>query len=91
MLGLESWIQNSGGGHTYKNIHLYIQGNGHMIFMTLSSDSTIVFSINWVGFWRLGDNSTIKEKLMFLDLNVDNEQRNRMEFTKGTSWNKCAL
>lgn len=43
MLGLESWIQNSGGGHTYKNIHLYIQGNGHMIFMTLSSDSTIVF------------------------------------------------
>lgn len=85
MLGLESWIQNSGGGHTYKNIHLYIQGNGHMIWLYNC------FSINWVGFWRLGDNFTIKEKLMFLDLNVDNEQRNRMEFTKGTSWNKCAL
>lgn len=91
MLDLEGRIQNSGWDHTYKNIHLYIQGNGHMIFMSLSFDSTHCFSINWVGFWCLGDNAIIKEKLMFLDLNVYNEQRTRMKFTKGISWNKFVL
>lgn len=36
ILGLEGQVQNSGEGHTHVNTHLYIQGNDHMIFLTLT-------------------------------------------------------